>query len=102
MSKQDEKERVVIVGAGPVGMVCALALNRAGGFGEAGLVLRTQVELQGPGLLVGANAGDLRALVFASKRTGRVPPDGDGLSVLTIVCNGGKAWKSASCSSRRC
>src|ERR1700722_563624 len=30
MSKQDEKERVVIVGAGPVGMVCALALNRAG------------------------------------------------------------------------
>jgi 3-(3-hydroxy-phenyl)propionate hydroxylase len=30
MSKQDTKERVVIVGAGPVGMVCALALNRAG------------------------------------------------------------------------
>jgi 3-(3-hydroxy-phenyl)propionate hydroxylase len=30
MSKQDSKERVVIVGAGPVGMVCALALNRAG------------------------------------------------------------------------
>ena len=30
MSKQDTKQRVVIVGAGPVGMVCALALNRAG------------------------------------------------------------------------
>jgi len=30
MSKQDEKQRVVIVGAGPVGMVCALALNRRG------------------------------------------------------------------------
>src|SRR5580658_119996 len=30
MSSTNEKERVVIVGAGPVGMVCALALNRAG------------------------------------------------------------------------
>jgi 3-(3-hydroxy-phenyl)propionate hydroxylase len=30
MSKQDKDTRVVIVGAGPVGMVCALALNRRG------------------------------------------------------------------------
>jgi len=30
MAKQKENSRVVIVGAGPVGMVCALALNRRG------------------------------------------------------------------------
>src|SRR6185437_2455488 len=30
MSNNTEKNRVVIVGAGPVGMVCALALNRRG------------------------------------------------------------------------
>src|SRR6202023_596406 len=30
MSNQTEKQRVVVVGAGPVGMVCALALNRRG------------------------------------------------------------------------
>ncbi len=30
MSNRNEKNRVVIVGAGPVGMVCALALNRRG------------------------------------------------------------------------
>ena len=30
MAKQDKDTRVVIVGAGPVGMVCALALNRRG------------------------------------------------------------------------
>jgi len=30
MSNQNEKQRVVVVGAGPVGMVCALALNRRG------------------------------------------------------------------------
>jgi 3-(3-hydroxy-phenyl)propionate hydroxylase len=30
MSKPSGKERVVIVGAGPVGMVCALALNKSG------------------------------------------------------------------------
>ena len=30
MSKPDKDRRVVIVGAGPVGMVCALALNRSG------------------------------------------------------------------------
>src|SRR5947199_8095482 len=30
MAKQKENSRVVIVGAGPVGMVCALALNRMG------------------------------------------------------------------------
>src|SRR5437870_4500611 len=30
MAKQKENARVVVVGAGPVGMVCALALNRRG------------------------------------------------------------------------
>src|SRR5712671_3923732 len=30
MSKPDQDRRVVIVGAGPVGMVCALALNKSG------------------------------------------------------------------------
>ncbi len=30
MAKSDKQRRVVIVGAGPVGMVCALALNRRG------------------------------------------------------------------------
>jgi 3-(3-hydroxy-phenyl)propionate hydroxylase len=30
MSKTEREKRVVIVGAGPVGMVCALALNRSG------------------------------------------------------------------------
>ena len=30
MSNPGKDKRVVIVGAGPVGMVCALALNRSG------------------------------------------------------------------------
>jgi 3-(3-hydroxy-phenyl)propionate hydroxylase len=30
MSNQNKKQRVVVVGAGPVGMVCALALNKRG------------------------------------------------------------------------